>query len=127
MQSSDALGARFRPPTEFWNDKMWRAGQPLVMTDGFNRLDQGVSQQLPANPLGRHPTDPKQMTATAIYSDGSTRDVTALAAWTSGAPGVASVADGVPGRGRVTAVASGNAVIRADLDGLARTASVTVP
>jgi trimeric autotransporter adhesin len=60
--------------------------------------------------------------ATGMYSDNSTRDVTAQAAWKSSSPPFASVAGGV-----VTAVAPGTVTITAALEGLSGSAQVTVP
>jgi hypothetical protein len=68
-----------------------------------------------------------QLTATATFSDGSTRDVTAQATWSSSNPMVAGVRDMPPGRGQVTTVGSGTATIRADFMGVSATAIVTVP
>ena len=50
--------------------------------------------------------------ATATYSDGSTRDVTALSAWSSGTTSVSTV---MPSTGLASGIASGTAVITARL------------
>ena len=54
------------------------------------------------------------LTATATYSDGSSRDVTAFAGWTSATPAVAAVS---PVTGMLSGVASGSAVITASFFG----------
>ena len=54
------------------------------------------------------------LTATATYSDGSSRDVTAFAGWTSATPAVAAVS---PVTGMASGVASGSAVITASFFG----------
>lgn len=54
------------------------------------------------------------LAATATYSDGSTRDVTAFAAWTSASPAVAAVS---PASGLASGVASGSALITASFFG----------
>lgn len=54
-----------------------------------------------------------QLAAEAIYSDGSTNDVTIQAKWSSSATGVASVTSG----GLVTGLAAGNATILASFEG----------
>ncbi len=63
----------------------------------------------------------QQLTATGRYSDGSTRDVTASAEWTSSMTMVATVAGGL-----VTAAMDGTTEIRAALEGKTATLSVTV-
>lgn len=88
------------------------------------------------------PTDPvlsvnatRAMTATAIYSDATTRDVTANVTWVSSDPTVAAVATGGGGpggggagggRGTVTALGAGTATISATLGGLTGSTLVTV-
>ncbi|MBK7857345.1 MAG: Ig-like domain-containing protein [Archangiaceae bacterium] len=61
------------------------------------------------------------LTATGHYDDGTTRDVTALAAWSSSQPSVASVSAGV-----VTAAMDGSALVTATLAGKSATLTVTV-
>jgi hypothetical protein len=65
----------------------------------------------------------QQFLATATYSDGAARDVTALSAWTSGTPAVASV-------GAATGLASGLAVgstaVAAAFNGKSGSATLTV-
>jgi RHS repeat-associated protein len=63
----------------------------------------------------------QQLTATIIDSDGTTRDVTASAAWTTSNSSVASVV-----AGNVTGITPGAATITATAEGLSATASVTV-
>jgi hypothetical protein len=59
----------------------------------------------------------RQFTATAIYSDGTSRDVTAAAVWLSDRPTVAGVSDVAATRGQVTAVGAGTANIQASFGG----------
>ncbi len=61
--------------------------------------------------------------ATASYSDGSTRDVTAFANWSSGTTTVGTV---VQSTGVVTGIASGSSLITANFGGKSGTASLTV-
>ncbi len=63
-----------------------------------------------------------QLTATARYSDGATRDVTATAAWRSDNAAVATVS----GSGLVTAVGDGEATVVAELQGVAGTVRLRV-
>jgi Carboxypeptidase regulatory-like domain/Bacterial Ig-like domain (group 2) len=63
-----------------------------------------------------------QMTASAHYSDGSTRDVTSLASWESSAPPFATVSS----TGAVTAVATGSTEVRATYQNFVGTMRVAV-
>jgi uncharacterized protein YjdB len=63
-------------------------------------------------------------TATGHYSDGSSKNVTALAAWSSGTPALATI---VSNTGVATGVAAGGPVtITASLSGISGTAALTV-
>jgi hypothetical protein len=64
--------------------------------------------------------------ATGIYSDNTTRDLTALATWTSSAPGVAAVSNAVATRGQVTPLAAGKTTISAVYQGVTGTDDVAV-
>jgi uncharacterized protein YjdB len=64
----------------------------------------------------------QQFTATATYSDGSTQNVTAKAAWTAATPAVATV----NASGLATAVAAGSTSITASLSGISGSATLTV-
>jgi trimeric autotransporter adhesin len=64
--------------------------------------------------------------ATGTYSDGSTKDVTALAAWTSSATTVATVSNADGSDGVVTGIAAGTATITAAYSGQSATVSVKV-
>ncbi|MBL8953695.1 MAG: Ig-like domain-containing protein, partial [Myxococcaceae bacterium] len=66
--------------------------------------------------------DTQQLTATGTYSDGSTRDVTPAATWSTSAMATATVTPA----GLVTAAADGMATLTAALDGKTATAVVTV-
>jgi hypothetical protein len=61
-------------------------------------------------------------TATGTYSDNSTQDLTATAAWTSSAPTVAAIGNG----GLASAIDNGQAVIQAVFSGISGTATLTV-
>jgi hypothetical protein len=63
-----------------------------------------------------------QFNARATYSDGAAEDITALAAWSSSDPGVASVSS----TGLITAVASGSADISASYEGWTASKAVAV-
>jgi len=65
----------------------------------------------------------QQLTATATYSDGQTRDVSTASAWTSATPASASVGAAT---GLATAVAPGSAIISAAFGGKTASASLTV-
>jgi RHS repeat-associated protein len=63
----------------------------------------------------------QQLTASARYSDGTSVDVTAAAAWTSSAPAVASVTAGL-----VQALTAGSTTITAAYNGFSATCTATI-
>ncbi len=67
-----------------------------------------------------------QLAATAIYSDGSNRDITSLATWTSTAAGTANVSDALATKGRVSGTAAGTATIQAQYTGVTGMTNVSV-
>ena len=64
----------------------------------------------------------QQYTATATYSDNSTKDVTTQTTWSSSTPGVASINSS----GLATGVAPGNTTISASFSGFTATTTLTV-
>ena len=64
----------------------------------------------------------RQFTATGTYSDGSSKDITASATWTSGTTSVATVTTG----GLVTSLAAGSSVITATSGSISGKATLTV-
>jgi len=62
----------------------------------------------------------QQLTATAVYTDGSARDVTTKAAWTSAAPAIVNAA------GVATGASTGTAVVTASFESKSGAASITV-
>ncbi len=68
----------------------------------------------------------RQFTCQGIYSDNTSKDVTALATWTSSAPAVVGVSDGFGSKGLATAIAPGMATISCNYMGLHGDAAVTV-
>jgi hypothetical protein len=67
-----------------------------------------------------------QLTATAIYSDNTTKDVTALATWSSSTPATASVSDAGNGKGQLSPLAAGTTTITASYQSVSGTDTVTV-
>jgi uncharacterized protein YjdB len=67
-----------------------------------------------------------QFNATGIYSDNTTRDLTALATWISSATDVAAVSNAMGTRGQVTPLAAGKTTISAVYQGVTGTDDVTV-
>lgn len=63
----------------------------------------------------------RQMTATGMYSDGSTKDLTSTVTWTSTPTSVATVSGGV-----VTGVSVGMATITATMSGVSGNGSITI-
>jgi hypothetical protein len=68
----------------------------------------------------------RRLTATAVYSDGTNRDITSLATWTSGDAKTASVSDALATKGLVDTVTPGTATITAQYAGAAGMTDVTV-
>jgi trimeric autotransporter adhesin len=86
----------------------------------------------PTNPPSILVGATQQFTANAVFSDGSTTNVTATASWTTSNGNVASIANGGgggPGRGaagQATGVGEGTATITATYNGFTAEASLTV-
>lgn len=78
-----------------------------------------VTPTAPAVPLGLT----RQLTATGVYSDGSTSDLTSSAAWASNAPGVVAVSTT---QGVAQALALGTATVIASVGGISGATVVTV-
>jgi uncharacterized protein YjdB len=95
-----------------------QGGDAGLPDGGAKLLSIGVTPPLATAVVGTKAV----LVATAVYSDGTSTDVTAQAAWTSSAPSIATVAAGV-----VAALAPGSATITAAFQGLTATASITVP
>lgn len=72
------------------------------------------------------PGDQINLAAIGKYTDGSTKVFTNNAAWVSSNPGVASVGNGAPPPGQVTAVTVGSATITATVTGVSGTSQITV-
>jgi hypothetical protein len=68
-------------------------------------------------------TGTQQFTATATFSDGSSRNVTTTSSWISGTPGVATVG---PATGVATGLAGGTSLITATYSGMSGLATLTV-
>lgn len=68
----------------------------------------------------------QRLTVSAEYSDGSSRDVTSLVAWSSDDTTVLTVGNGGSLAGEVRGVGSGSATISAVLDGLSSSVTLTV-
>jgi len=64
--------------------------------------------------------------ATGTFTDGSSQDLTAQAAWTSDAPAIAAVSSAAGSQGLVTALAAGAARVSASVSGTTGTTAVTV-
>jgi uncharacterized protein YjdB len=67
-----------------------------------------------------------QLVATAVFSDNTTRNVTALATWKSSSPAIAVVMNSGAVMGRVSGVAAGSATITATWQSMSGTSNVTV-
>ncbi len=70
--------------------------------------------------------DMRPFYATGVYSDGSRRDLTYLATWTSGDTSVLTVSNALSFRGEATALSPGQTTVTATYQGVKGTAAVTV-
>src|SRR5258708_6417984 len=70
--------------------------------------------------------DKLPMTATGLYSDGSTVDLTTQAVWTTASSAVVTVSNASGSQGLLTAVAMGMTTVSATVGSVAGTTSVTV-
>lgn len=68
----------------------------------------------------------QQFTAMGTFSDGSSQDVTEIAAWNSSASGVAIVGNGVGSAGLVTSAGNGTAAISANVGAVSGSGQLTV-
>jgi uncharacterized protein YjdB len=68
----------------------------------------------------------RQYRADGFYSDGRTRDVTALASWTTSDAAIAQVTSDAVSRGRVSGVGAGTATITATVGGVSGATTVQV-
>jgi trimeric autotransporter adhesin len=68
----------------------------------------------------------QQFTATGIYTDHSTQDLTAAVTWASANPSVASISNAAGGAGLASAAGLGSSTITATLGGVSGSARVTV-
>jgi hypothetical protein len=93
----------------------------LSVTDATVKQIQ-VTPFAPTIPVGFE----RRLTATALYSDGTNRDITSLATWTSGEATTASVSDALATKGLVDAVMAGTATITAQYAGVGGMTDVTV-
>ncbi|MFP5228899.1 MAG: Ig-like domain-containing protein, partial [Acidobacteriota bacterium] len=118
----------------------WQMANAGEQRDGGTNFDGAAIEILPANAA---PTIPaaaltsitvtpsnssiaasamQPFTATGTFNDGSTRDITASAAWTSSAPSIASINAG----GLATGLCSGSTQISASLSNLSGGATLTI-
>jgi hypothetical protein len=83
----------------------------IVVTPANSTIEVGIRQQ---------------MTATGVYSDMSTVDLTTTAVWTTANTGVATVSNASGARGQLTATGQGTTNVTATVGTIAGTTSVTV-
>ncbi|MFP5306826.1 MAG: Ig domain-containing protein, partial [Gammaproteobacteria bacterium] len=67
-----------------------------------------------------------QLVATAVFSDGSTQNITADADWSSAAPAVATVGNDAASKGRLSGVELGQTTVSASFESLNASVSATV-
>lgn len=97
-----------------------KAGSTQVSVTVAQLVAVGVTPSGPVIPLGLT----QQLTATGVYTDGSTQDLTALASWLSSDAAVAPVSNSP--RGRVSAAAQGTSTVTATYGGKSGATLVTV-
>lgn len=68
----------------------------------------------------------RTLTATGVFTDGTTQNLTATATWASASPAVATVGNTSADKGKVTGVEKGQAVISATASGVTGSTTVTV-
>ncbi len=66
------------------------------------------------------------LSATGIYDDNTTRDLTTLVTWSSSDTGVASLSNAAASRGQITPIKAGSTTVTATYQGLSGTDSITV-
>ena len=94
-------------------------GGPRTIVDNVPQLSKvTVAPTTPSVALG----EKIQVTATGIFSDGSSKDVTETAAWTTGSPRVASISPS----GLVTSRSIGTSALTASTGSLSATTNLTV-
>ena len=89
-----------------------------VSAPGPTLISIAVSPTSPSIAIGTQ----QQFTATGSYTDGTTQDLTQIAAWSSSAPSIASVTT----TGLASTVASGQATIAATLGAVSGSTSLTI-
>ena len=107
-----------------------------TITASYGGLSAGATLTVTDPPLAFvqvTPTNPSlpvqattQFTATAVFTDNTTRNVTALATWSSSDSSVAVVANSGANVGRATALAEGSSTISASYDGMSGSSLLTV-
>jgi uncharacterized protein YjdB len=97
---------------------MQGSGTLNVTNAGVNLAAISISPTAPSVPVNTT----QQLTATGSYSDGSSRDLTALVTWSSSSTAVATIDT----NGLVTAVAAGSSNVSAALGSVSQSTTVTV-
>jgi uncharacterized protein YjdB len=97
-------------------------GSTLLTVTSATLTSIQVTPFAPTLPLGFT----ANFSATGVYSDNTTRDLTALVTWASSLPTVASVSDANATRGQVTPLSAGTTTIGATYQGVTGSDSVVV-
>jgi hypothetical protein len=98
------------------------SGQAALTVSPALLISLGVSPVAPSIPSGLT----QALSATGLYTDGTTQDLTEACAWSSTAPASASVSTSAGTRGRVSALVPGSATVTCAASGLSASAQVTV-
>jgi len=109
--------------TAYWTPVTTQKSGSVTVTVTSGTLSSlEISPDRPSGPVGYT----EQLTATALYSDNNTQEVTESAVWTSSDNSVVTVSNEAGSRGKITRIAYGSATITARLSSKSATATVTV-
>ncbi len=97
-------------------------GRTPLNVSAASLLSLQLSPTQPTLPLGTR----LPFTATGLFSDGTSQDLTAQATWTSSAPACVSISSQGASRGEALAVTRGSATLTATVGGRAGSTTVTV-
>lgn len=98
------------------------SGSTTLTVTSATLVSIGVTPANPSIPLGIT----QRFTATGIYSDNTTQDLTAEVTWSSSNTGVATMSNAEGTNGTATPIATGSATVTATLGSLSGSSSLTV-
>ncbi len=108
--------------TAYWTGSGVAYGTTTVTVTSGTLSSIEITPDQPSGPVGYT----EQLSATALYSDNNTQDITESVVWTSSDKSVATVSNVEGSRGIITRVAAGSTTITARLGSSSATATATV-